>query len=593
MRRRIFLTVVALGIGLAYLLFRTRERFIARLLRLPLPRYRVDIQRDLPIPMPDGVRLYADHLFPREAGDYPTVLIRTPYGRPGERSLGGLAFNWFYETLAAQGYHVVVQSVRGRFSSEGQFAPFVNEAADGRATMEWIAQQPWFDGNLGMWGASYLGYVQWSVAADAPPYLRALVPAITSSRFSRLFYNAEGLFSFESTLNWVYVMQATAGKRIDWATAQQISPARVIAAARAAHSHTDISMADLLVTGKKVEWYQNWLSSHRHDAPYWRSVDLHHALASVHAPIHLVAGWYDIFIRDQIVDYATLLAAGKTPYLTIGPQHHTDLSIQLDALRESFAWFAAHLKGELDQLRKRSVKVFLMGAEEWHEMDFWPPPAQMTRYYFNEHASLGTTIPATISAFDRYTFDPADPTPNIGGPLLLSVQAGRRDQAALERRGDLLVYTSAPLPQHLDVIGHVRLELFVRPSEAVSDLVGRLCVVEASGRSYNVCDGVVRLSLEAGALQSDGSLRVEIDLGPTAQRFKRGERLRVHIASAGHPRWRSYPVSGEDRRPLEQHIYRDAEHPSAIVLPVVTPAFLAAQAESMQRKETEDGVRTF
>lgn len=228
MHRRILLSVVALGIGLVYLLFRARERLIARLLRLPLPRYRVDIQRDLPIPMSDGVRLYADHLLPREAGDYPTVLIRTPYGRPGERSLGGMAFNWFYETMAGQGYHVVVQSVRGRFSSEGQFAPFVHEAADGRATLEWIAQQPWFDGNLGMWGASYLGYAQWAVAADAPPYVRALVPAITSSRFSRLFYNAEGLFSFESTLNWVYVMQATAGKRIDWATAQQIAPARIL-----------------------------------------------------------------------------------------------------------------------------------------------------------------------------------------------------------------------------------------------------------------------------------------------------------------------------------------------------------------------------
>jgi uncharacterized protein len=592
MRRRIFLTILLGWVGLLYLLFRRRERLAARLLRLPLPRYRVATEYGLPVPMPDGVTLYADRLYPVESGDYPTVLIRTPYGRPGERSLSSFVTNWFCATLAAQGYHVLVQSVRGRFSSEGQFAPFVSEAADGCATLDWIAQQPWFNGALGMWGASYMGYVQWAVAADGPPFLRAMVPAITSSRFSRLFYPVEGLFSFESSLNWVYVMQATAGKRIDFASVQKIAPTRMVAATRAAHAHALLGPADTLSTGRSVEWYQQWLNSHRYDAAYWRSVDLQHTLGKVEVPVHLVAGWYDIFLREQFVDYATLLATGRTPFLTVGPQHHTDLSIQLDALRESFDWFATHLKGEHNRLRQRPVRIFLMGAEEWHEMDFWPPPAQITRYYLQPQNGLTADTPATPGAPDRYRFDPADPTPNIGGPLLLSPAAGRRDQARLEQRSDLLIYTSPILEQELDVIGHVRLELFVQPPRGIVDLVGRLCVVETNGHSYNVCDGIMRLDPGAGELQADGSVRVEIDLGPTAQRFKRGERLRLQIASGGHPRWRSYPEL-LDAQPFEQVIFRDEQHPSALVLPVVTPAFVAAQAESMQRKEPEHGVRAF
>lgn len=581
-------TVVGLaGIGLAGIgIYLARRRALARALMLPPPICGVAVERGIPAPMPDGVTLYADRYRPRAAGRFPTILVRTPYGRPSElRILGPLA-DLAARLFAERGYNVVVQGVRGRYRSEGIFEPFVHEAADGQATLAWLAAQPWFDGNLGMWGVSYAGYTQWAVAADAPPYLKALMPVAITARLSRSVY-PNGAFSFESSLRWTSLIHATrrSGTDLDLATVLTLLAPRREALLTSAMASHPMGEADHAAIGETVSFYQRWLADPDPEGTYWRRVDHHHSLRRVGVPVHLVACWYDVFLREQLADYAALLAAGRTPYLTVSPRHHNDPTLVLDAVREGLWWFDVHLKGRQDRRRRRPVRLALMGSDEWHEMDFWPPPAAMTRYYLHAEGLLSTHAPATASAPDRYRYDPRNPTPSIGGPVL-SALGGPRDQRPLEGRPDVLCYTTPPLQAEVDVIGYVRLELYARSSLPFTDFVARLCDVYPDGRSINVCEGLCRVTPGMGEPDANGVMRLDIDLGATAQRFRRGHRIRLHICSAAHPRWGANPGDGRCFREAgavpgpaaDQTIYHDVDHPSALVLPIVSSTTRRAMA---------------
>jgi hypothetical protein len=565
------------GLGLAGIgFYAARRSLVARALGLRSPEHSVHVERDIPIAMPDGVVLYADRYSPKAPGLFPTILVRSPYGRAGENGPLRALTDAAYELFAERGYNVLVQGVRGRYRSGGSFDPFVHEAADGRATLEWIADQPWFEGNLGMWGASYLGYTQWAVAADAPPYLKALVPLVTTTRFSRSFY-PEGSFAFESSLRWAHITDAMvgAGGTLDWEALRKISARARAAALDPAFRHLPISEADAVATGKPVEFYRRWFDDPNPEGPYWRKVDHHRALGKVNAAVHLVAGWYDIFLNGQLADYAALLAAGRTPYLTVLPRAHMDTMLQIEAVREGLWWFDAHLKGQRELLQqRRPVRLALMSSGEWHEMDFWPPPAQISRRYLHAAGLLSTGAPAELSPADHYTYDSRDPTPSLGGPVL-SEMAGPRDQRPIEARRDVLTYTSSPLAHDIDVIGPVRLELFVRSSQPHTDFVGRLSDVSPDGSSINVCEGLFRVAPGHGEQQPDGSLRIEIDMWSTARRFARGHRMRLVVCSAAHPRWAANHGDGAPLgrsgpgQPVEQTILHDAAHPSALMLPIV------------------------
>lgn len=583
--RRVVLSLAGLGVaGLG--LYAARRSLAARLFGLRAAEHAIAIERDVPIRMPDGATLYADRLFPRAAGSFPTVLIRTPYGRPSEAHVLGPLAALGAHLFAERGYNVVIQSVRGRFGSEGEFEPFVQEAADGRATMEWVAAQPWFDGNLGLWGPSYLGYVQWAVAADAPPYLKALVPIVTSSRFSRLFY-PDGGFAFESSLRWVHLTGAMVGrnKRMDLQTLWRLGAPATERSLREAMAEHGLAQADQRATGASVAAFQRWLSDTDTEGEYWRSIDHHRTLGRITAPVHLVAGWHDIFLNGQLADYVALLADGRQPYLTVLPYAHTDSGLVLAGVREGLWWFDAHLKGQQALLERRPVRLYLMGAHEYHEMNFWPPPAQTTRLYLHAGGLLGPELPAPNSPPDHYRYDPRAPTPSLGGPVL-SRLAGPRDQRPLELRSDVLTYTSAPLEADVDVIGPVRLELFVHSSAAHTDFVARLCDVYPDGRSLNVCEGLSRIVPGKGEPQEDGSLRIEIDMWATAQRFLAGHRVRLHVCSGAHPRWSANmgdgaPLgAGVPGPPAEQTIYHDPTHAAALVLPIVPLAMQRAMAQS-------------
>lgn len=570
MRKQEWLALLGLGLA-AYGFLPARRRTLARMLRLPTPQYEVEVEPNVAIPMPDGVVLRADHYFPRPAGSYPTILIRTPYGRGAAGGYLGRGMAVLLGCFAERGYHVLIQDTRGRFDSGGTFEPLAYEASDGLATVEWLAGRPWFNGVLGMWGPSYLGYAQWAVASHAPSCLKAIVPIIAFSRGYGAAY-MDGAPALDLALNALFLFDAVGNRerppreaRKRWRQREKIlSPA---------FRHLPLLEADQIALGRAVPFYRSGALRPEADSPFWQALDHRPGPGWTGPAVHLISGWYDLFLRDLLDDYAALRAAGHLPYLTIGPWYHMDLTWVPEALREGLAWFDAHLKGHRERLRGRPVRLYILGADEWRELEDWPPAGSPTRLYLHSHGLLAPEPPTESSPPDRYRYDPADPTPNLGGGLLFP-PAGPMDNRPLEARPDVLTYTTPPLERELEVIGPVRLQLYVRSSLAHTDFFGRLCDVYPNGRSINLCDGLFRIEPGKGERLPDGTLRIEVDMWATACRFRRGHRLRLLVASGAHPRWARNlglgepPATATRMAVAEQEVYHDPEHPSALLLPI-------------------------
>jgi putative CocE/NonD family hydrolase len=541
------------------------SRFIAWAARLPpADTYEIEVERDLKILMPDGVALLADHYFHRRGGKPPTILVRSPYGRAGIYGI------FFAQPFAERGFQVLIQSCRGTFGSGGEFDAFRNERSDGLAILSWMERQPWFSGEFATVGPSYLGFVQWAIADQADPALKAMFPQVTASSFRNPTYGGES-FWLDTALTWFHVLV----HQEDPPLAALVARARAGSRLRAAFNHLPLCEVDQVAFGRSIPFYHNWLTFNAPQDAWWQPVDFSGAVAKVTAPVHLHAGWYDIFLPETIADYTCLQQAQRNPYLTIGPWTHASPLSMVDSLRESIAWSRAHLLGDRSQLRASPVRIFVMGASEWRDYDAWPPAGfQEQRWHLQASGGLSITPPAD-SQPDCYRYDPSDPTPGVGG-YSLSKNSGPKDNRALEARPDVLLYTSSPLEQDLEAIGPVHAELFIRSSLEYTDFFARLCDVYPSGKSINVTDGLLRLIPGRPAPQSDGCLRVEIELFPTAYRFRRGHSLRLQVSSGAHPRYARNPGSGE---PLgtattlvvaDQLVYHDLAHPSAIILPVKT-----------------------
>ena len=542
------------------------SRLANALLRLPpAETHDLVIKRDIQVQMPDGVVLLSDHYAPRTGPNRPTVLVRTPYGRAG---FFGFMFAYPY---ALHGYQVLIQSCRGTAGSGGEFRYARNERADGLATIAWIKQQEWFSGELAMVGGSYLGFVQWAVAAEAGPEMKALVPSITSADFNHFRFQG-GSFCLESSLNWSTMMTtgAASGMRFSSLLAQRKRERRVLQA----YGHLPLGEADQATIDQPSEAFQSNLQ-HGPADPYWQPVDLSENIGALTLPIYLQGGWYDLFLDWQLKDYQRLRQAGRQPFLLIGPWTHGQFASMPMTTRESLDWLRAHVKGDRSGLREQPVRLFVMGANEWRDFADWPPPAQSERWHLQPGGALAPAAPPD-SEPDHYRYDPSDPTPAVGGNSLGAQQhMGAKDNRKLEARKDVLVYTSAVLEQDLEVIGPVTADLYVRSSLEYTDFFARLCVVEASGKSVNLCDTILRLTPGSVTPEADGSLHLQLDLWPTAYRFQRGQRIRVQISSGAHPRFVRNLGTGEPMATstklviADQTVYHDPQHPSAVLLPVL------------------------
>ncbi len=540
------------------------SRLVGWVFKLPPAETRqVAVDKDLRVPMPDGVVLLADHYYPRGAGKPPTILVRSPYGKGG---MFGLQYG---PPFAERGFQVLIESCRGTFGSGGELNPFHQERADGLATIEWMKAQDWFSGEVATMGSSYLGFVQWAIARDAGPELKAMAAQITASEFRSQTYPGEG-FSLDGPLFWTSTIGKQEGSRLGM-LASLFGAGKL----ESISMHLPLKDADELALGRQMHFWQDWLEHSEPGDEWWDSADFSQTVSEVTAPVSLVGGWYDIFLPWMMADYVALRRAVREPYLLIGPWSHMNMSCMAVSARESLAWLRAHLLDDHSGLREAPVRLFVMGAEEWRDFAEWPPPGyQPQRWYLQPGGGLGTDPPSE-SVPDRYRYDPADPTPNVGG-VLIGMKAGSKDNRALEARPDVLVYTGKPLQQDLEVIGPVQAELYVKSSLEHTDFFARLCDVDPSGRSMNICDGLLRLRPGRPAPEPAGHRRVVIDLWPTAYRFRRGHRVRLQVSSGAHPRFARNLGSGEPLATAttmcaaEQEVHHDATHPSAVVLPVLT-----------------------
>jgi putative CocE/NonD family hydrolase len=539
------------------------SRMFGKMMKLPQAEtHKIVVKRDLKVPMPDGVDLLADHYYPRGDSKPPTVLVRSPYGR---RIFFGLMYGRFF---AERGFQVLIQSCRGTFGSGGQFYPFFNEHDDGIATIEWIKKQDWFSGELVTNGPSYLGYVQWTVARDAGSLLKAIAPQVCNSDFAYMHYPG-GSFSLHGALSWTAMIASMESSSL--LRYMLINSDKKLVPAL---NHLPLQDAANLATGKSIPHWQDWLEHNNPEDEYWKKTDFKKTLAEMSIPVNMVGGWYDIFLPWQLRDYATLRKAGRQPFLTIGPWVHDDIGVMVAGVREAIPWFHAHLSGDRSELREEPVKLFIMGANEWRNFLDWPPSGSLLqRWHLQPNSGLNPED-STESEPDHYRYDPSDPTPTVGGSLL-GPNSGPKKNNDLESRSDVLVYTSDKLERDLEVIGPIQAELYVNSNLEYTDFFARLCDVNSSGKSINICDGILRLEPGKYKLESDGCIKIIINLWPTAYRFFRKHHIRLQVSSGAHPRFvRNFgtgdPLATATKLVVaEQTIYHDPSHPSAIILPVM------------------------
>ncbi|WP_018547919.1 CocE/NonD family hydrolase [Streptomyces sp. LaPpAH-108] len=516
----------------------------ARLLRatfrgLPAKRHPVGYDPALPVPAADGGPLLTDHYFPRAEGDFPTLLIRSPYGR-------GLPWSAMYGLLLAeQGFHVVVQSCRGTGGSGGTFDLWRNEPADGQAAVAWLRQQPWFDGRLGTVGPSYLGYTQWALALDPPPELKAMVIQVGLHDPYALFHT-DGALHLENAL--------TCGAGIAYQHRGALAFLR--ATLRLKRRLRDITTARPLRGAYRpalgeLPWLDDVMTNPDPNDSYWTGASLAPAADRLRVPTALVTGWHDALADQTFAQYARLRRAGCETALLVGPWTHAS-ALQRgwpEVFTESLAWLRAHLCGDRSGLRPTGVRVHLGGT--WRDVDQWPPEAgaepgaesapvpEPIAWYPLPGAHLTHQPPVDNSPVASFRYDPDDPTPSLGGPLL-SPGAGPRDNRSLEARADVLTFTGPPLTEPLDILGPVTARIGVSTDTGHADVFTRLCDVDPEGRSVNVCDGLGR-----ARTTGDAPARLTVPMGTTAHRFPAGHRVRWQLSGGAHPRYARSPGTGE------------------------------------------------
>lgn len=328
---------------------------------------------------------------------------------------------------------------------------------------------------------------------------------------------------------------------------------------------------DVVLFGHENTFWREWLTHYLPDDNYWDQYDSSDAVSTTEAPNHVVTGWHDFFLPPALKDYSVLQNHGKSPYLTVGPWTHPKAA-QFGG-REGIIWLKSHLLNKREGLREMPVRIFVMGAaNEWREYPAWPPTdMKLERWHLQPEFGFGPDLPGVCEP-DSYTYDPAYPTPSIGGA---STESPVKDNRKLESRADVLTYTSEVLNNDIELIGPVSAELFIKSSLQYTDFFVKICDVDSSGKSLNVCDGIQRLFPDRPSAQADGTIKVTVNLWPTAYHFAKGHQMRVQVSSGASPRFARNLGTDEPlgtattMKVAEQSIYHDPEHPSVLILPIM------------------------
>ena len=520
----------------------------------------------------DDISLVTTTYLPKKSGKFPTVLIRTPYGSQN--------MLWIAEYLPSHGYAVVVQDVRGKNGSGGEFFPFAYEKDDGTATLEWVLQQPFCNGDVGLWGVSYLGFAANEIASTGHPAIKAV---FLLSGWSELdsFITHGGAFHLMAHLPWFVIFAG-----------EQTPPAEAWP-----HIYRTTPIVQFF---KGAEQAMEQLSTEPYD------------FAKFKMPIMHVSGWYDYIYPNTLYTYDSILKkapdAGEQRLIIGAWPHNNALNGQSNAGDVDFGsgaawgvekvneitkrWFDLKLNGIDDGLGSEPpVRLFEMGSNRWRNFQAWPPKAvKPQRWYVdcadkaNSSAGSGTLNTAMVDRreFDQFVFDPNKPVPTTGGANWHppETNVGVRDQREVEERKDVLVYTSEPLSADLTLVGRIWATVYAATEGNDTDFTAKLVEVRPDGYAANIVDGIVRASylfkLKKGqSLVSGKVYKYEIDMGATAIQLNAGSRLCLEISSSNFPKYDRNPNSGVDAieatefLPVTQTVYHSKKYPTHVTLPVL------------------------
>jgi putative CocE/NonD family hydrolase len=552
---------------------RALDAAAGRMLRLPPATHDYAVTRRVRVPMRDGVTLAA-HLYLPTSAPKGTLLVRCPYGR-------GVPFSlWYARIFAARGYTVLFVSSRGTFTSGGTFDPMRTEADDGRDVVRWLIAQPWFTGTFATLGLSYLGHTQWALLVDPPPELVAASVTVGPHDFSRHTWGT-GAFNFD-LLGWSDMILHQEDGVVRGLVHRVTSPRKL----RPVLDGLPLADVGERYLAGRAPWYRERVTRPDLGDPYWRPMQHGVALERTAIPVLLHGGWHDLFLGQTIEQYARLRERGVDVALTVGPWTHIDLAGRGAGVvaRETLDWFEEHLAGTGSRRRSGAVRVFVTGRSAgragagraggtergggWRWLPAWPPATTSQVWYLRPGAGLSRDVPTPDAPDASFTYDPADPTPTVGGPLLSG--GGVVDDARLAARGDVLEFTGEPLADGVLVAGAPVVELAYGSDNPHADVFVRLSEVDPKGRSRNVTEGYRRLD------PARASGVVTLAMRDTAHRFAAGSRVRLLVAGGSHPQYArnlgtaENPGTGTTLRPSTRSLTL-ADGASRLVLLVATP----------------------
>ena len=572
---------------------------------------RIVVEKNIEVPMRDGTILRADLYRPDSQEKLPVLLNRTPYNKAMP-----MVFAMTLDAMRAAeaGYNVMVQDCRGRFASDGVFDCFTIEARDGYDTIEWAARQPWSNGKVGTYGASYMGATQWLAATESPPSLKAMVPSITASDYHNGWTYQGGAFSLFFNVSWTMAALAPPSLLRDRAKSPELGAelGRTLGAIDTmleAMKHMPLREFPMFRMG--APYFFDWLAHPSYDN-YWRRICIEEHHPKINVPALNIGGWYDVFQGGTVRNFLGMRSRGGSEsaragqLLIVGPWSHavpfqnlvggvdfgyqtSAISADIDGLQLRF--FDRHLKGIGDS-DLAPVRLFVMGINRWREEKEWPiPGTEFRRYYLHSRGRANSmygdgalsTQPPGAESPDHFLYNPNDPAPTVGGPLCCyagALQGGAFDQSPVEHRADVLVYSTEPLAEDIEVTGPIVVTLFAASSALDTDFTAKLVDVGPCGMARNLTDGIIRArfreSQSEQKLLSPGKVtQFTIDLWNTANVFKAGHRIRLEISSSNFPRFDRNPNTGNElftdseMRPAMQTVMHDRAYPSHITLPIV------------------------
>ena len=561
----------------------------------------IKIERGVAMKTRDGVTLHADIYRPSGDGKFPVLLQRTPYDKNNGAEFGRRA--------ADQGFLVVIQDVRGRYTSEGEWYPFKHETEDGYDTIEWAAALPNSNGKVGMFGGSYVGATQMLAAIGHPPHLAGICPVVTASNYHENWTYQGGAFEQWFNESWTSGLALDTANRAAVKSVNPLIGSKVLPLTQYPIFNVSTPETGVDLTHDLAPYFVDWATHTEYDS-YWKQWSIEENFANIQVPALTIAAWYDIFQGGSLKNFMGIKAhggndaarAGQKLLVTIGGHagggrnigsvDFGDAAAEYDENSITLDWYSYLFLGKQNSFAtEKPVKIFVMGENKWRYEDSWPlDRARSTRYFLHSAGKANTaagdgsltTSSAHTESADTYIYDPANPVPTVGGPLCCSplIPPGPRDQKEVEVRPDVLIYSTPPLDSDTEVTGPVSLDLFASSSAVDTDFTAKLVDVWPNGYEQNLTEGILRAryreSTSAATPIVPGKIyEFKIDLWSSSNVFLKGHIIRVEVSSSNFPRFDRNLNTGKSAATdsafiqATQTIYHDSAHPSALVLPVV------------------------